>query len=132
MGRWNPFNRSPTRGNFRRTPPWPLIAAGRVWLAWDESGDNWGKDWNRDDQSRSTTLYSSRHPRVAVLENGVWKQPVGDLRAAIPMRYNHYIEAPRLACDAHGRIWAALQIRTSTEENRDRSLGRSTDNGKIF
>ena len=112
------FNRSRNRANFRRTPQWPSIHAGRVWLAWDESGDNWGKDWNRDDQSRSTTLYANRHPRMAVLENGVWKQPVGDLNAAIPMRYNRFNETPRLAADASGRIWAALQIRTSTDITR--------------
>ena len=39
---------------------------------------------------------------------------MGDLKAAIPMRYNRFIEAPRLVCDTRGRIWAALQIRTST------------------
>src|SRR5216684_6581697 len=44
--------------------------AGRVWLAWDESGANWGKDYARDDTWRGTTLYANRRPRVAVLENG--------------------------------------------------------------
>ncbi len=94
------------------------VGQGRVWLAWDESGENWGKDWNRDDQSRGTTLYFNRHPRVAVMVGGVWKEPAGDLRAAIPMRYNRFIEEPRLAVDSNGRVWAALQIRTSTEEQR--------------
>jgi hypothetical protein len=105
-------------GKFHAHASVAVDAAGRVWLAWDESGDNWGKDWNRDDQSRSTTLYANRHSRVAVLENGVWKQTAGDLRAAIPTRYNRYIEAPRLACDAQGRIWATLQIRTGAGETR--------------
>ncbi len=105
-------------GKFQAHASVAVDAGGRVWLAWDESGDNWGKDWNRDDHSRSTTLYASRRPRVAVLENGVWKQTVGDLQAAIPTRYNQYIEAPRLALDAHGRIWAALQLRTGTQQNR--------------
>jgi hypothetical protein len=105
-------------GKFQAHASVAVDRAGRVWLAWDESGNNWGKDWNRDDQSRGTTLYVSRHPRVAVLENGVWKQPAGDLRAAIPIRYNDFIESPRLTCDVTGRMWAALQIRTSTIESR--------------
>jgi len=99
----------------------------RVWLAWDESGDNWGKDWNRDDQWRATTLYFDRRPRVAVLEGGQWKQPAADLLAAVPRRYNRFIENPRLACDSSGRIWAAMQIRTATGMNR---ADRWANNGR--
>ncbi len=117
-GSMEPIQQVTQSGKFQAHVSVAVDGAGRVWLAWDESGDNWGKDWNRDDQSRGTTLYANRHPRVAVLENGVWKQPLGDLRAAIPTRYNRYNESPRLACDARGRIWAALQIRTSTDETR--------------
>ena len=51
------------------------------------------------------TLPSFATVMRAELENGIWKQTVGDLRAAIPMRYNHFIEAPRLASDARGRLW---------------------------
>jgi len=117
-GSMQPIQQVTQSGKFQAHASLAVDPAGRVWLAWDESGDNWGKDWHRDDQSRSTTLYSSRHPRVAVLENGVWKQTVGDLNAAIPMRYNHFIETPHLVSDARGRIWATLQIRTSTAETR--------------
>ncbi len=105
-------------GKFQAHASLAVDRAGRVWVAWDESGDNWGKDWNRDEQSRGTTLYFNRHPRVAVLANGVWKQPAADLHAAIPMRYNRFIETPRLACDSSGRLWAVLQIRTSTDVQR--------------
>jgi len=117
-GSMEPVQQLTQSGKFQAHASLAVDKAGRVWLAWDESGDNWGKDWNRDDQSRSTTLYANRHPRVAVLENGVWKQPAGDIRGAIPMRYNQYIEEPRLACDSQGHIWAAVQIRTSTGTSR--------------
>ena len=105
-------------GKFHAHASLAVDRADRVWLAWDESGDNWGKDWNRDDQSRSTTLYSSRHPRVAVMDNGIWNQPAGDIAAAVSRRYNQFVEEPRLACDSQGRIWVELQIRTSVGENR--------------
>ncbi len=104
---------------FQAHPTVAVDKQDRVWLAWDESGDNWGKDWNRDDQLRATTLYYDRRPRVAVLENGVWKQPAGDLMAAVPRRYNRYIQLPRLVADSNGRIWAAIQIRTATGINRN-------------
>jgi len=90
----------------------------RVWLAWDESGANWGKDYARDDTWRSTTLYADRRPRVAVLENGAWKSPAADPMAAMPRRYDRYVEGPQLAADSTGRIWMALRARTSTAMNR--------------
>src|SRR5271157_424861 len=71
----------------------------RVWLAWDESGANWGKDYARDDTWRGTVLYADRRPRVAVLENGKWSMPVADPMAAMPTRYDRYVENPQLACD---------------------------------
>src|SRR5260221_1215925 len=90
----------------------------RVWVAWDESGANWGKDWSHEDQWRSTVLYADRRVRVATLDNGVWKQPAGDMMAALPRQYNRYIQNPRIAADAAGRIWVAFQIRTSSAMNR--------------
>jgi hypothetical protein len=89
----------------------------RVWLAWDESGSNWGKDYGRDDTWRGTTLYTDRRPRVAVLENGKWREPA-DAAAAMPQRYDRYLESPQLAFDGAGRIWMALRARTSTAMNR--------------
>lgn len=90
----------------------------RLWLAWDESGSNWGKDYSRDDTWRSTTLYANRRPRVAVLENDKWSSPAADPMGAVPKRYDRYAEGPQLACDGAGRIWMALRIRTSTAMNR--------------
>ena len=84
-GSMDPIQQVTQSGKFQAHASLAVDSSGRVWLAWDESGDNWGKDWNRDDQSRSTTLYANRHPRMAVLENGVWKQPVVDLER----RYSH-------------------------------------------
>jgi hypothetical protein len=63
-------------------------------------------------------LYADRRPRVAVWENGGWKQPAADPMAAMPRRYNRYVEVPRLTADASGRIWMELEVRTSTTNNR--------------
>ncbi|MGI8744345.1 MAG: hypothetical protein ACR2NN_17580 [Bryobacteraceae bacterium] len=90
----------------------------RVWVAWDESGANWGKDWNRDDMWRGTTLYFDRHPRVAVFDNSQWKQPAAGLSASMPSRYNRYVELPRVLSDSSGRIWIELEIRTVANINR--------------
>ena len=38
--------------------------------------------------------------------------------AGVPVRYNRYVQNPRLATDASGRIYMAFQIRTSSGMNR--------------
>jgi hypothetical protein len=89
----------------------------RVWLAWDESGPNWGKDWWHEDPWRSTTLYTDRAVRVALLDQGRWKQP-RSLQPAVPERYRRFWQLPRLAAGADGRIWMLLQARTSAGNPR--------------
>ena len=93
-------------------------AADRVWLAWDESGANWGKDWSRDETWRGTTLYADRRPRIAVYANGQWSQPAADPIEAIPQRYQRFVENPKLVADASGRIWLRMQARVMTAMNR--------------
>ena len=56
--------------------------ADRVWVAWDESGAGWGKDWARENMTHGTPLYTDRRPRVAVLGNGRWSEPAADLMSA--------------------------------------------------
>ena len=68
--------------------------------------------------ARHRALHADRHPKIAVLENGKWKQPAGDIMAAVPRRYNRYIQFPKVASDASGRIWVSLQIRTACGMNR--------------
>ena len=58
-GSMEPIQQVTHSGKFQAHASVAVDPAGRVWLAWDESGDNWGKDWNCDDQTRSTTLYST-------------------------------------------------------------------------
>ncbi|MGH7490404.1 MAG: TolB family protein, partial [bacterium] len=69
---------------------------GRPWLAWDESGANWGKDWNHQDMNRSTVLYKDRSIQVVVKEGGQWKE-APPLEAAVPDRIRRYWELPHLA-----------------------------------
>ena len=97
---------------FDAHPSLAVDGQGRPWLAWDQSGANWGKDWRHDDQNRSTVLYKDRSIRVLVKDSGVWKEGP-DLAAAVPDRLRRYWQLPHLAADGTGRIWALFQIRTS-------------------
>ncbi|MFB3828987.1 MAG: DUF3604 domain-containing protein [Bryobacteraceae bacterium] len=90
----------------------------RVWLAWDESDANWGKDfWNKDPNPRGAGLYTRRRPRIVMFAGGVWKEPANILEAA-PARHGRYIQLPQIVCDRTGRIWVAVQVRTAAGTNR--------------
>ncbi len=102
---------------FDAHPSIAIDGQGRPWLAWDQSGGNWGKDWNHEDQNRSTVLYKERSIHVLVKDGGVWKQ-APDFAAAVPDRLKRYWQLPHLAADASGRIWALFQIRTSAAIQR--------------
>jgi len=102
---------------FDAHPSLAIDGQGRPWLAWDQSGANWGKDWNHEDQNRSTVLYKDRSIKVIVKDGGVWKE-APDLAAAVPDRIKRYWQLPQLAADRSGRIWAVFQIRTSTAIQR--------------
>ncbi len=102
---------------FDAHPSIAIDGQGRPWLAWDQSGGNWGKDWNHEEQDRSTVLYKDRAIRVLVKDGAVWKQGP-DFAAAVPDRLKRYWQLPHLTADANGRIWALFQIRTSSTIQR--------------
>ena len=114
----DPIEQVTTSARFEAHASLTVDGQGRPWLAWDESGANWGKDWTHDDPNRSTVLYANRSIRVAVKDGGTWKE-APDFGAAVPDRLKRYWQLPHLAADATGRIWAVFQMRSSATNNRD-------------
>ncbi len=114
----DPIEQVTTSARFEAHASLTVDGQGRPWLAWDESGANWGKDWTHEDPNRSTVLYANRAIRVAVKDGGVWKE-APDFGAAVPDRLKRYSQLPHLAADATGRVWAVFQMRSSAVNNRD-------------
>lgn len=87
--------------------------AGNVWLAWDESGANWGKDSGYlYTKNAGTKLYASRQIRVKCYSNGCWLAPAGgDIARMMPAELREFNELPQLQEDSDGRIWLAFRNR---------------------
>ena len=106
----------------------------RVWIAWNESGPNWGKDsgfWV--DQSRQTFL-DERTLRVAVYDGNRWSRPMEDVSQvledhfsklarsglrlyrppATEIRFRNDNELPRLFWDRQGRMWLFFRHQVTT------------------
>ncbi len=92
----------------------------RLWMAWHESGVNWGKDWGYPFhiQANATGLYNSREIRIAVLD-GRLKQPAQRLSDALPDPGpgNNFYEYPQLAVDGSGRVWCFFRHRRPSQHN---------------
>lgn len=57
---------------------------GRLWVAWEESGATWGKDWGALVQGKAIPLYADRQIGLRVLdEAGTWLD-AGDFTSALP------------------------------------------------
>ncbi len=61
-------------------------AAGRLWIAWEQSGPKWGKDWGALDKSGGIGLYKERKIGLRILDHGVWKEPAQSVSAVLPGR----------------------------------------------
>ncbi len=93
---------------------------GRVWVAWERRGVNWGKDQGAHYRltgvrQPGTRLYQTATVELAWLENGRLRYPTRSLtqflnRQALPGTGRLY-SYPRLACDGQGRVWLAFRKR---------------------
>ena len=73
---------------------------GRVWVAWDEAGDNWGKDFSRSSSAPgSRGLHFSRQIGMRVYANGRVQSPAADVSKILTGRMARYAELPHLATD---------------------------------
>jgi len=84
----------------------------RLWVAYDEAEENWGKD-SGFLLGGGAGLYQSRRIRCAVYAGGKWLEPRRDLNQALPEGMRRYVQTPRLVADGQGRIWVVFRPRTS-------------------
>ena len=114
--------------------------SGRIWIAWEEGGVNWGKDTGYQNPKHRihlrpggspiygplnspTALY--RRPRVAVLDGEQLKQPIAEFQKSYPVSLQpNLFQNPRLGADESGRIWVFLRHQWSA---RGRNAGHLFD-----
>jgi hypothetical protein len=92
----------------------------RAWIAWDESGANWGKDTGfLIPKTAGTRLYQGRTIRIASLDgDGNLTAPLADIHSVLPESklFNDQVqtevcELPKLIVDGAGRLWCFLRHR---------------------
>ena len=104
---------------FHAHPALAVDALDRVWVAYDQAEENWGKD-SGFLLVGGTGLYNSRAIRIAVYDGSKWLEPIDDINANIRHTVRRYVQTPRLIWDAKGRMW--LLFRPRTLANRPETL----------
>ena len=98
---------------FQAHPSLACDRDGRLWVAWDEAGTNWGKDYGfLYFKAGGERLYASRAVRIRCLIDGQWKEPEADLYSVLPDDMREFDELPQLQDDGEGRMWLAFRHRT--------------------
>jgi hypothetical protein len=91
----------------------PTVAAdprGRVWVAYEERDENWGKDAENLLEGKGSTLYRSAAVRVRCLDGGRLLEAPDPLANA-PEDLRPRNSYPRVAVDRSGRVWLAFRHR---------------------
>ena len=82
---------------------------GRPWIAYDEAGENWGKDWGFLSKDRGIGLYMSRTLRVVCLDGDKVLEPEQDIQGSLPLDMQLYSSLPSIHADGSGRIWVVFR-----------------------
>ncbi|MDE0109188.1 MAG: DUF3604 domain-containing protein [Bryobacterales bacterium] len=95
---------------YHGTPSIAVDAQDRVWISYDESDENWGKDTGFLLRG-GTGIYQSRTNRVVVWNGSEWLAPLDDVNRRFRPSVKRYIQTPKLAPDSEGRMWLLLRPR---------------------
>ena len=98
--------------SFSVRPAVAVSPGGKVVVAWEESDPLWGKDFAYLTDRRGTTLYQNRRVRLAVRDEGMWRTLKGDPAESLPPGIRRFVQQPRIAFDAAGRLHMVLRCRT--------------------
>src|SRR5205085_9098016 len=64
---------------FEARPSAAYDPQGRLWVAYEEGPEKWGKDYGALDAEDGYPLYNARHVRVVCLVDGKLQRPVAEL-----------------------------------------------------
>jgi hypothetical protein len=88
----------------------------RVWVAWDDGGDNWGKDFSTSSAAPgSRGLHWKRSLGIRAFSNGRIQEPSAKPDVHFTGRMTRYAELPHLALDGNGSLVMVFRHWTGTQ-----------------
>src|SRR5262245_22779660 len=108
---------------FEARPALAYDKAGRLWIAYEEGPEQWGKDYGALAPNKGNPLYNERSVRVVCLDNGKLMRPAAELPTSKydppvlpfePEKTHKYERTtryayPKIGVDLEGRVWLAYR-----------------------
>lgn len=88
---------------FEAHPTVAIDNSNKIWVAWDESGINWGKDVAFLLDHQATRLHESRSISIICLDGDKRLSPMQDIKQVF--KPGEFWELPHLQIDAQGKPW---------------------------
>jgi hypothetical protein len=113
----HPVARSP---RFEARPSVAYDLQGRLWVAYEEGPERWGKHYGALDTDRGRPLYDVRSVRVACLRDGKLFKPAAELPTSAPVGQAQFnlqtvrYAYPKLGLDGKGRVWLTYRHKLPT------------------
>jgi len=111
---------------FEARPSIAVDRQDRVWIAYEEAGANWAKDFgSRWEAPSGVPFYLDREIRVRCLAGGRWQQTRGEvqsdlIRTMYPPSDRRRLSYPRLGVDGQGGVWLAFRRHPLANGNGER------------
>jgi hypothetical protein len=99
-----------TSSRFEARPSIAYDAQGRLWMAYEEGPEKWGKDYGALDAQDGNPLYGTRSVRVVCVVDGKLFEPAAELptsasRERHPNERTVRYAYPKVGLDGKGRVW---------------------------
>lgn len=113
VGRGTPARSVAASARFEGRPSVVCDRADRVWVAYEEGDEQWGKDYAHDgnvnnvgqEKNPGFALYVHRTLKVKCLENGEWRVSESGAEPKFPRIAGRNRSVPRLGLDGDGGLW---------------------------
>jgi hypothetical protein len=105
---------------FEARPSLCFDSKGRLWIAYEEGPEKWGKDYGALDREDGNPLYNARSVRVVCLQDGKLLKPMAELPTSKvpqprdPNEKNPRYAYPKIGIDGKGRIWLTYREKFGT------------------
>jgi hypothetical protein len=108
-----------TSSRFEARPALAYGPLGRLWIAYEEGPELWGKNFGALETDRGNPLYNMRSVRVVCLADGRLQRPAANLPVSAspdrePRPGTPRYAYPRLGIDGRGRLWLAYRQKLPT------------------
>jgi hypothetical protein len=115
--------KTPVSDKFEARPSVAADTFGRLWIAYEEGPELWGKDYGALAPGKGNPLYNERSVRVVCLDDGKLLKPVAELPTSKyeapripfePLKTQQFEKGtryayPKIGIDGKGRIWVTYR-----------------------